>query len=155
MKVFIGGARSIVELPPIVKNRLQSIYQKGFTVLVGDCYGVDCAVQKFYANKNHKNVTIYACNGKARNNIGRWNTKNTTVSDSVSGFDFYKQKDLAMANDADYGFMIWDGNSRGTHNNIVSLIGQNKTTLVYLSPENKFFTVKTSADLNAIYQFNR
>jgi hypothetical protein len=35
---------------------------------------------------------------------------------------FYKQKDIAMANDCDCGYMVWGGKSRGTKNNIIRLV---------------------------------
>lgn len=96
---------------------------------MGDCYGVDTAVQDFFIRLSYNNVTVFASNGKARNNIGNWNVENIHVDSSVKGFDFYKQKDIAMANSADYGFVIWDGSSRGTLNNIINLINQNKKSV--------------------------
>lgn len=38
-----------------------------------------------------------------------------------------------MAKDADMGFMIWDGKSRGTLNNMLDLVLQNKTCEVYFT----------------------
>ena len=132
MKIFIAGARSITTMDSFVLNRLHSICDKHFDVLVGDCYGVDTAVQSFFANCAYPKVTVYASNGAARNNVGKWFTKNIQVSSSIRGFEFFRQKDIAMANDADLGFMIWDGESRGTLHNILTLAEQKKTVLVYL-----------------------
>lgn len=150
MKIFIAGARSITNLDEVVKKRMLSIYQKGFDVLVGDCYGVDTSVQKFYSDLHYNNVTVYASNGKARNNIGCWDICIVPVSSTVKGFDFYKQKDIAMANNADYGFMVWDGKSKGTLNNIFNLISQNKTVLVYFQPAKQMVIVKNFGDLNKL-----
>ena len=69
MKVFIAGARSIKSLDYSVQKRIASICNKGYDILVGDCYGVDVSVQSFCANRIYKNVTVYASNGIARNNI--------------------------------------------------------------------------------------
>ena len=77
-------------------------------------------------------VTVYASNGRARNNVGRWPVKNIPVAPAARGFEFFRQKDIAMANDADIGFMIWDGKSRGTLCNILTLAEQWKRVLVYL-----------------------
>lgn len=154
MKIFIAGARSIKHLDELVEKKMFSIYQKGFDVLVGDCYGVDTSVQQFYANLGYGKVSVYASNGKARNNVGNWNIKSVSVPNSVRGFNFYKQKDIAMANEADYGLMIWDGESRGTFNNIVNLISQNKTVAVYLSRQHKLVVVKTQDDiLSLLHQY--
>ena len=136
MKIFVAGARSIAAVDEFVQNKLSSICQKGFWILVGDCYGVDKAVQQFLAGQNYGGVTVYASNGKARNNVGCWSVKNIPVDKTSKGFAFYRQKDIAMADDADMGFMIWDGQSRGTAENILTLAQQEKTVLVY-TPNNQ------------------
>jgi len=133
MKIFIAGARAITRLDDNVKNKLSSICEKGYDVLVGDANGVDSSVQKFYADRKYDNVTVFASNGSARNNLGEWNVENVPVTNNLRGFEFYEQKDIAMANTADYGFMIWNGESKGTLNNILNLISQNKTCGVYFS----------------------
>ena len=150
MKIFSAGARSIKYLHEAVKQQIISMSQKGYEFLIGDCYGVDSSVQAILNSLNCKRITIYASNGKARNNIGRWNIKNIAVKQNVYGFDFYKQKDIAMAKDADYGFMIWDGKSKGTLNNMVNLLSQGKFVLVYLSTSKQFFYIKS---LNGLAQF--
>ena len=150
MKIFIAGARNIKSLDDNVKARLMSIYNNKHSVFVGDCYGVDTAVQNFFIKLNYDNVTVFANNGKARNNVGNWNVENVCVDSSVKGFDFYKQKDMAMANSADYGFMIWDGSSRGTLNNIINLVNQNKKVLVYTTIFHKMFVIGTMPQLNSL-----
>lgn len=150
MKIFIAGAKSVNTLDEVVKQRMLSIYEKGFDVFVGDCYGVDTSVQKFYSDLKYTNVTVFASNGKARNNIGNWNICNVPVPSYIKGFDFYKQKDIAMAKNADYGFMIWDGRSKGTLNNIFNLISQKKTVLVYFKPYKQMIVIKNFNDLNKL-----
>jgi hypothetical protein len=39
-------------------------------------------------------------------------------------------KDLHMAREADYGFMIWDGQSSGTLSNILELLEMGNKVLV-------------------------
>ena len=133
MNVFIAGARSIKNIDSAVQNRLMSIYNNNLNILIGDCYGVDTSVQNFFYKLNYSKVTVYASNGKVRNNIGQWKIKSINVPSYVKGFDFYKQKDIEMAKNADYGLMIWDGKSRGTLNNMINLTTQNKKTVVYIS----------------------
>lgn len=147
MNIFIAGTQSVQNLDSAVKQRMMTIYQKGYNVLVGDCYGVDASVQKFYSELSYNNVVVYASNGKARNNIGNWNIRNITVPSYIRGFDYYKQKDIIMANEADYGFMIWDGKSRGTFNNIVNLVNQNKKVVIYLTTQKRMFVIKSIDDL--------
>ena len=40
-----------------------------------------------------------------------------------------------MARAAFYGFILWDGKSKGTLNNILNLLRQQKKVLVYFSPD--------------------
>ena len=124
MKIFIAGALSVQKL--------------------------DASVQRFYSNLGYCNVTVFASNGKARNNIGGWNIRNVAVPSYIHGFDFYKQKDIAMTNKADYGFMIWDGESRGTLNNTINLIMQHKSVLMYLTTIDRMVFIKTLDDLNKV-----
>ena len=150
MKIFIAGARSVQKLDASVQQRMMTICQKGYDVLVGDCYGVDASVQRFYSKLGYSNVTVFASNGKARNNIGNWDIRNVAGPPYIRGFDFYKQKDIAMTNEADYGFMIWDGKSKGTLNNIINLISQEKEVLLFFAPYNKLMIIKNFDDLNIV-----
>lgn len=131
LKVFIGGAKVITTLPEPVIARLRTICEKQYDILVGDCYGVDTAVQEFCANLGYNRVTIYASNGRARNNLGGWPVKCVPVAQGITGFDFYRQKDIAMAEAADCGFMVWDGKSKGTRQNSRTLLEMGKMVLVY------------------------
>jgi hypothetical protein len=144
MKIFIAGAREIKHLDKIVLDKLLSIQAKGFDVLVGDAYGVDSAVQKFYADKNYANVHVFASNGRVRHNLGNWTVESIPVGDNIKGFDFYAQKDMAMAKAADYGLMIWNGESKGTLNNILNLLNENKSAVVYLAPQHEFYNIDNS-----------
>jgi hypothetical protein len=143
MKVFIAGPRAIRTLSPTVQERLRNIIEQKFTVLVGDAGGIDKMIQEYFSDANYKDVLVYASNGAARNNVGQWKVQNVPVKDNVTGFAFYVEKDKAMADSADYGFMIWNGKSRGTLNNIINLTKQSKTVLVYLTPHKKFYNIKT------------
>lgn len=59
MKIFIAGAKTVKDLDVSVKQHMLTIYQKGFDVLVGDCYGVDASVQKFYSDLGYDKVHIF------------------------------------------------------------------------------------------------
>lgn len=117
MKVFIGGSISIKYLDQPVKEALNALLANGSEILIGDAYGVDSLVQKYCFDKGYKNVTIYTCNYQPRNNLGNFKTQRISAK-GVFGREFYTQKDIAMSNDCDCAFMIWDGISKGTLNNI-------------------------------------
>ena len=146
-KVFIGGSRSLSRLSPTVKARADNIIARSFTVLIGDANGMDKAVQSYLADKGYKNVIVYCAGERCRNNIGQWETKFIETGEDHKGFDYYAVKDMEMAKDASYGFMIWDGKSRGTLNNIINLLNLEKRVLVYFSPENHCYTLKSCRDI--------
>ena len=141
--VFLGGSRSVAALTPDVKARIDNVIEKGFNVLVGDANGGDKSVQRYLAERGYRNVTVYCTEGKCRNNIGEWALKSVPFTGRKSdGFAFYAAKDDAMANDADYGLMVWDGKSRGTLRNVINLTRQEKMTAVYFAPDRRFVNVR-------------
>ncbi|MDD3200197.1 MAG: hypothetical protein PHV71_08105 [Eubacteriales bacterium] len=150
MRVFIAGPRAVSKLNKSVEDRLFNIYNNNFTVLVGDANGVDKLIQNFYLKLNYKNVVVYASKGLARNNIGNWPIENVVVANKVRGFDFYTQKDVAMSKSADYGFMIWNGKSKGTLNNVLNLVFNNKKVLVYFIPQDKFILIENKLKLEQL-----
>jgi len=150
MKVFIAGPRAISVLDAPVQEKLNNIYTKSYTVLVGDAGGVDSAVQRFYFSLGYGNVVVFARDGIARNNIGGWEIRKIDVPHRSKGFSYYAEKDKAMANDADFGFMIWNGESKGTLNNIVNLLSAGKQTVVYLISEKAFYSVGDADSLHRL-----
>ncbi len=149
-KVFIGGSRRLSRLNDDIRQKLDNIVRKGYWVLVGDASGVDRAVQQYLFDKNYNNVYIYCVGEKCRNNVGQWKIKWIKEPSKVKDFHYYTVKDLAMAKDTDYGFMIWDTKSKGTLNNIVNLLRENKTVIVYVSKDKKFHTLCTPSDLEKL-----
>lgn len=130
MKIFIGGSKMISDIDGTVKEKLSEIIKKQYNVLIGDCWGIDKSVQQFFNQNNYRRVTVYASGNKVRNNVGNFEIRNIQT-DVAEGFEFYRQKDIAMAIDADCGFMIWDSKSKGTLNNIIDLVNQNKQVEIY------------------------
>lgn len=150
MKVFIAGPRALSSLDEKVQNRLLNIIDHNLTVIVGDANGIDKAVQQFLHDRHYRNVIVYASGGEARNNIGDWPVKGIVVPNKVKGFEFYAAKDKKMAEDADYGFMIWNGKSKGTFNNIINLTKQRKKVLLYFTLHKKFYVFKSYEELQEL-----
>ena len=147
MKVFIAGPRLVKKIDRNISNRLENIWKNDYTVIVGDADGIDSCVQRHFYDVNYENVIIYASNGIARNNIGKWKVENVVVEGNIRGFDFYSKKDIEMSNISDYGFIIWNGESKGTFNNMVNLVRLDKTVLIYYLPTRSFHTIKNVDDL--------
>jgi hypothetical protein len=75
--------------------------------------------------------------------VGNWPTREIDAPRGARGFDYYSLKDRAMAEAAEYGLMLWDGKSKGTVNNVVSLSRDHKPVVVYVAPTKQFRTIRT------------
>ena len=95
-------------------------------------------------------MIVFCTGNRCRNNIGQWETRNVAADKRSKGFSFYVVKDLQMAKEATYGFMIWDAKSKGTLNNVLNLLRLEKKILVYSAPTQSFQTVRTADDLHAL-----
>ena len=149
-KVFFGGSRHIGRLNKNIRERAAKIISEGLYVLVGDANGADKAIQKYFSDNAYPNVMVFYAGRACRNNLGQWPTRAVPVDRTKHDFAFYTAKDVAMSEEADYGFMIWDGESQGTVNNILNLLERGKKVVVYISPEKEFLTFKTPTDANEL-----
>jgi hypothetical protein len=147
--VFIGGSRRLSRLNAMVRGRLDNIIARQHAVLIGDANGSDRAVQAYLAERGYGSVTVYCTNGDCRNNVGQWPVRSVAATDQ-RGFDFYALKDAAMAADAECGFMLWDGKSKGTHCNIRRLLAAGKLVVVYLAADHACHTIRSEAELAAL-----
>jgi O-acetyl-ADP-ribose deacetylase (regulator of RNase III) len=129
--VFISGSRSIKALPAQALESLEAIIAQGFTVLVGDCYGVDTLVQDYLAERQYRNVIVCHIRTHPRTNRG-------FKSHQVAGIR-ETDKDAYMGRQANYGLAIWDGVSPGTAKNVARV--KTKVIKVCSSPnQNLRFT---------------
>jgi probable addiction module antidote protein len=144
--IFIGGSRHISRLSSQVKERLKSVIDNHFSIIVGDANGADKAVQKFLLDASYDYVTVFCSGDSCRNNIGQWKTHHVNAPKNARGFDFYAAKDREMAREADFGLMIWDGKSAGTILNILRLVREGKKAVLLSVPDKETQTFKTSVD---------
>jgi hypothetical protein len=117
------------------------------TVLVGDAKGADLLVQEYLNEKRYSQVNVYASGRTARHNLGGWPVVHVSTEEKRGTFNYYVAKDKKMAEDADYGMMIWDGRSKGTLNDMIMLSDQEKTVLVYYLPINRFVIIRNHKTL--------
>lgn len=150
-KVFLGGSRHISRLNADVRAKLDEMMRRQASFLVGDANGADKAFQAYLAGAGYPHVTVYHV-GECRNNLGEWPSQTVASPVASRGFAFYAAKDAAMAQDADCGFMLWDEKSKGTFNNIETLVRLGKKTLVYVSTQKSFHRLATKQDFHAFLQ---
>lgn len=144
--VFLSGSINIRYIKPLVKERLQNIVDQQFSVVVGDANGADKAWQQCLVEMAYQDVTVFCSGRTCRNNLGSWPTHKIEVEAGVSGREFYTRKDRKMAAIADYGFVLWDGKSPGSINNVMELLKGDKKALVYYAPEGTFYPVTKVQD---------
>jgi adenine-specific DNA-methyltransferase len=149
-KVFIGGSRRISHLNEQLRKRLDQVIQKQLQVLVGDANGADKAVQAFLAEHGYRKVEIYCSAGNCRNNLGQWQVISVKPPHNRRDFEFFAAKDAAMAQEADAGFMLWDGQSAGTVVNVARLVAAGKPVVIYLATEKEFRTVRSRSNFDAL-----
>ena len=128
MNIFIGGSKNIGRLSTTVKKMLCSIIRSNHHILIGDCYGIDLAVQHFLNEQKYDSVTVYTACNCAIHNVGGW--KETNIATDNVGFTAHREKDNAMANACNFGIMIWNGSSKGTFANIEDLKTLGKKAVV-------------------------
>ncbi|MBN2825368.1 MAG: hypothetical protein JXQ76_08595, partial [Campylobacterales bacterium] len=127
-KVFISGSISIKKLPQEVINSINKIINQNFEILVGDANGIDTLVQDYCLSLNYFNVTVYSISIPPRYKASEdFKTKYIEVSHSTKKErERQQQKDKAMTMDSEFTFAIWDGKSRGTYDNILRGLENNK-----------------------------
>lgn len=143
--IFVGGSRRVSRLSRDVKERLNNVIASGFRVIVGDANGADRAVQKYLSELHYRNVIVFCSGDTSRNNVGQWEI-HTVAAPRRQGFDFYAAKDREMARQADFGLMIWDGESPGTMLNVLRLVLHGKKVVLYDAAAKKHATFKTPSD---------
>jgi hypothetical protein len=145
-RIFIGGSRAVSRLNSVIREKLDDLIARNRAIYVGDANGADKAIQQHFADQRYPHVTVY-CMERCRNNVGSWPTKRVSHSGKSKDFAYYAAKDLAMAQDAKCGVMLWDGRSKGTLNNIQNLLRLGKKTLVYFGPDKVFHKLSSDEDL--------
>ncbi|MBK8454794.1 MAG: hypothetical protein IPL34_15985 [Thiofilum sp.] len=148
--LFISGSRHIRALNSEIKARLQNIVNNQFEIIVGDAFGVDKAVQQYLADINYSAVRVFCSGSVCRNNLGNWAIEWISVDPNLKGRAFYTEKDKAMAAQADYGFVLWDGKSQGSLNNIHELIRLERKLLLWYAPRKIFHTITSIDDLQKL-----
>ncbi len=128
--IFLGGSQTVNELTVEIKNKLVDFMNLGHKFVIGDCKGADLEIQKFLVENGYENVVVYYSGDRVRINVGGWEEKKIGVNKFDKGYEFYKRKDEQMAVDADEGFMILNGETRGTMANIERLAVLKKDCLV-------------------------
>ena len=148
--VFISGSIKIKSLDDKVKSRLDNVMSSGVRVLIGDAGGVDKSVQQYLIKNNFSSVTVYCTGDSPRNNHGSWPVVSVEPPVKAKSRAYFTAKDLKMADDSDFGLMVWDCKSTGTLSNVIELLKKKKKSVVYVSSRKAFLNVSSVSDLQAL-----
>jgi len=152
-KVFISGSMRIKNLDGNVLDRINNIISSNYQVIVGDADGVDSSIQEYLTSKETKSVLVYCSGSKPRNNLGHWKTEVIETHAPSGTRAFFTAKDIKMAEDCDYGLMVWDTKSTGTLSNAIELLKRKKISLVYINKAKEFLKVKEISDLEKLVSY--
>lgn len=148
--VFIAGSITIKHLDFKVQERIMNIISLGHDIVVGDADGVDTSLQQFLLDEHVERVTVYCTGDKPRNNIGNWPVCSVTTYHKVGSRAYFTAKDLALAEAADTGLMIWDSKSTGTLSNVLELLSRKKYAWVFVNKDKAFHAVKNVDTLESL-----
>ncbi|NVD70551.1 hypothetical protein HUX88_08255 [Duganella sp. BJB1802] len=148
--VFVAGSMSIKHLDLQVQERLMNIVTLGHDVVVGDADGVDTALQQFLLDCDYRNVTVFCTGAQPRNNVGNWPVHMVTTYHKPGTRAYFTAKDVAMAEAADAGLMIWDTKSPGTLSNVIELLTRKKNAWVFVNKDKVFHAIKNVTGLESL-----
>lgn len=148
--VFIAGSIKIKNLDPAFVERIRTIIRKNMAVVVGDANGADTSIQSELLAQCADHVTVYCTGEKPRNNVGNWKIQQVVSSAEPGTRAYFTQKDLKMAERADFGLMLWDAASTGTLSNVIELLEQGKKSLVFVNRDKRFIEVKVPEDIKVL-----
>lgn len=108
----------------------------GYKIIIGDSLGADFQMQKLLAENGYPFVTVYYSGDRPRFNFGNWKTKHVSSNKYLSDYERQKLKDNQMAIDSDFGYMLLQGQTKGTMANVHKLLEQNKPCYVMMHNKN-------------------
>ncbi|WP_223164533.1 hypothetical protein [Massilia rubra] len=127
-----------------------NILSMNYEVIVGDADGADSAIQQFLSDQGAIRVTVYCSGERPRNNIGGWPVHQVATYHAKRSRAWFTAKDVAMAQAADLGLMVWDGMSTGTLSNIIELLARKRNSLVFTNLDRQFHRILCVDDLQAL-----
>ncbi|MBY3474084.1 hypothetical protein HFN78_24700 [Rhizobium laguerreae] len=145
--VFIAGSITIKRLPSLFVEKIDSLLAANLAVVVGDANGVDRSVQQILEDRGATNVTVFCSGMTPRNNLGNWPVREIQSTAEPGTKAFFTAKDIAMAEIAEIGLMLWDAKSTGTLSNIIELTRRGKKAVVFVNKMDAFTIIRGVQDL--------
>ncbi len=133
-KIFVSGSMEKKELHEKVVVALDKIMSNNDQIIIGDARGIDQKIQKYLAKRNYNNVLVCSITKPPRVvESMEFDVVKVDYDDEIkSDRDRQMKKDKYMTENSDISFIIWNGKSKGSYNNIVRAIKHNKEVQVFL-----------------------
>ena len=156
MKVFVCGSCYVKNdvgkwtLPDVVCTYLDELMAEETEILVKDRPGLPGLVQDYLKAAKYKRVTVcVAGNSKLRfYNAGGWPEKYYPVhGGSLESYFYSIEEDFGMAEEADSGLAIWDGEDFRTFLDMVCICALGKRCRLYLINKNEWVYINGYEDL--------
>ena len=137
-EIFIFGSRAIDELPDGIEKVIDTLMMLKTNIIVGDCTGIDFAVQQYLYENNYKKVKVFTSNEVPRNVMGDGYLY--TPANKVP-------KNLSMST-----LMTAMHISNITESNIIKDNPTIKNNAIDASEHNKYVEITDSTGTHGIYQ---
>ena len=133
MKVFLFGSMGLGSIPAEVEKQLEDIIKitsGDVEFIVGDAPGIDTAFHMILSRIGAASKTKVYCTDYVRNNKFDFKVEMFDGGDLI-GRELFEAKDRHMINDCDFAICVWNGESKGTFNNISILKVNDKPVYIY------------------------
>lgn len=135
--VFIGGSETVGALPENAVAWLDHFIEANEHFVIGDCSGVDLALQNYLNSRKYQKVTVYYSGDACRFNVGKWEAKQVAL----------KHEDTMIAA-SNCAFLIWDGCSEETKNSIEKIRERGLPIFIYRTDLGRLRVVRRNCKLN-------
>lgn len=150
MKILISGPGNYRNcIPEAFLHKIDECIRQEDELLVCDRNEVDKQVQQYLYNQMYDNVTVYISGRKGpySYNIGPWREEYCPIGTGSGKYAYYIEQYFVMAEDADIGIIMWDGECEGAFINMINLINLGKTVHLYWVKEQRWEIVNSLEEL--------
>lgn len=135
--VFIGGSETIGALPENAVAWLDHFIEANEHFILGDCSGVDLALQNYLNSRRYQKVTVYYSGEACHFNVGKWKAEQVAIR---------REDDMIEASDC--AFLIWDGCSEENKCIMEKLRERGLPVFIYRSDLGRLRVFRRNCELN-------
>lgn len=161
--VFLSGSISEKKMPLIISEWVDRYVISNCKFIVGDASGIDSVFQEYLHKKKYLSVEVFGVSDRPRNKREKkWeyikiNVPNKFKNTSRMNFLF---RDFQLSKQSHGGIIVWNPirNTRGRESvskgslfNMINLLSDNKSLILYYIPSNEVRLIDSLDDLFSNY----